>query len=45
LSVNLPRDFLVSLKLNEKFDVIVETSFDGGETYKTFPMISPQLIA
>jgi hypothetical protein len=45
LSVNLPRDFLVSLKLNEQFDVIVETSFDGGETYKTFPMISPQLIA
>jgi hypothetical protein len=45
LSANLPRDFLVSLKLNEQFDVIVETSFDGGETYKAFPRISPQLVA
>jgi hypothetical protein len=45
LSANLPRAFLASLKLNEQFDVIVETSFDGGETYKAFPRISPQLVA
>lgn len=45
LSINLPRTFLTTLKLNEQFNVIVETSFDGGETYKTFPRISPQLVA
>lgn len=45
LSMDLPRDFLVSLKLNEQFYVIVETSFDGGETYKEFPRMTAQLVA
>jgi len=45
VEVNLPKTFLETLKINEQFDVIVETSFDGGETYKEFPKISPQLIA
>lgn len=45
VKVNLPKTFLETLKINEQFDVLVETSFDGGETYKEFPRISPQLIA
>lgn len=41
---SLPRTFLVKLQLNVQFDVIVETSFDDGNTYKPFPRISPQLV-
>lgn len=41
----LPRDFLVRLKLDQRFNVKVKTSFDGGNTYKSFPLIEPQLIA
>ncbi|MNF10792.1 hypothetical protein D3C80_2118460 [compost metagenome] len=45
LSMDSPRAFLMSLKLNEQFYVIVETSFDGGETYKEFPRMTAQLVA
>ncbi|WP_157061556.1 hypothetical protein [Pseudomonas sp. P97.38] len=41
----LPRSFLERLQLNNQFDVLVETSFDEGFSYKAFPMISPQLMA
>lgn len=40
----LPRAFLQRLKLNEQFDVAVETSFDQGHSYKVFSLISCQLI-
>ncbi|MBO1542165.1 hypothetical protein [Pseudomonas sp. OA65] len=42
---SLPRTFLEKLQLNVQFDVIVETSFDDGNTYKPFPRISPKLVA
>ncbi|BBP57881.1 hypothetical protein [Pseudomonas sp. St316] len=42
---SLPRSFLERLQLNYQFDVSVETSFDEGFSYKTFPMISAQLVA
>jgi hypothetical protein len=41
---NLPRSFLESLQLNYQFNVFVETSFDEGFSYKSFPTISPQLV-
>ncbi|MBT2341801.1 MULTISPECIES: hypothetical protein [Pseudomonas] len=44
LSSRLPRSFLERLRLNQQFDVRVETSFDEGFSYKAFPMISPQLV-
>lgn len=44
VEARLQRTFLSKLKLNEKFDVLVEASFDGGASYKKFPMISPQLV-
>ncbi|BCX68055.1 hypothetical protein [Pseudomonas izuensis] len=45
LQAILPRGFLDRLELNQKLNVITETSFDQGFTYKQFPPISPQLIA
>lgn len=45
LHSKLPLAFLQKLQLNAQFDVLVETSFDGGFSYKKFPMISPQLVA
>jgi len=45
LEATLPRDFLLKLKLNEHFNVSITASFDGGDTYKTFPGIEPQLLA
>ncbi|MNN52171.1 hypothetical protein D3C81_1668540 [compost metagenome] len=44
IEAKLPRAFLATLSLNRQFDVAVTISFDGGETYKQFPRISPQLI-
>lgn len=44
LFASLPRSFLQRLQLNNQFDVFVETSFDDGFSYKSFPMISPQLV-
>ncbi|MGN8276960.1 hypothetical protein [Pseudomonas sp. SMN5] len=44
LFATLPRSFLERLQLGNQFDVFVMTSFDEGFTYKSFPLISPQLI-
>ncbi|SFW84165.1 MULTISPECIES: hypothetical protein [Pseudomonas] len=41
----LPRSFLEKLQIGNQFDVFVKTSFDEGFSYKSFPLISPQLIA
>lgn len=44
IEAELLRNFLATLQLNQKFDVIVEISFDGGFSYKQFPSIDPQLV-
>ncbi|WP_413792193.1 MULTISPECIES: hypothetical protein [unclassified Pseudomonas] len=44
LFATLPRSFLERLQLGNQFDVFVMTSFDEGFSYKSFPLISPQLI-
>jgi hypothetical protein len=42
---NLQRAFLENLALDVQFDVIVETSFDEGDSYKKFPTLPVTLRA
>jgi len=44
VEAELPRIFLTTLTLGLQFNLAVEISFDGGVSYKQFPMISPQLV-
>lgn len=44
LKATLPRDFLLKLELYQQFNVAIAASFDGGDTYKSFPSIAPQLV-
>lgn len=45
VKANLPLAFLQTLRLNVQFDVVVETSFDEGFSYKSFLSITPTLIS
>jgi hypothetical protein len=44
VEVNLPLVDLKTLKVGMYFRVFVGISFDGGESYKAFQSIAPQLV-